>query len=207
MGLQGPQGIQGVPGVQGAPGAEGPQGPKGDQGIPGKDGVCTPEQCHCDCADAYANVYSLATQTKSAFGGGSDTVMFDHQNEVSADFDISMKNITGEIKFLKHGIYSIAWAAQARITPPVPEPVPSWSLGFWLDGVVIGGSVASGFSQSPNDDTTHATAQVIVEVKAGQILSLRNACSFSIVMDPHTLGALFPIANAGIDIVLVKELP
>jgi len=207
-GMQGPQGVQGVPGAQGVAGPTGAQGPQGMQGIQGKDGVCRPEDCRhdCDCFTAYCDVYAQNPQVRGAFGSGTDTVVFDSSNAVSAEFDTSLM-ASGQIKFLKHGIYSIAWTAQARISPPVPSPVPSWSFGFWLDGVLVPGSIASGFTQSPNDDTTHATSQVIFEVKAGQILMLRNACSSGVSMNPNASGSLFPIPNSTINIFLIKEMP
>ena len=205
-GLQGPQGIQGVPGAQGIPGANGAQGPQGIQGVPGKDGVCTPDQCKCDCPSAYCNVYSSTVQTIAPFGSVNDGIMFDSNNEVSLDFDISMKNITGQITFLKHGIYSLAWTVQGRIAPPVPDPVPSWSFGLWLDSVLVNGSVASGFTQSPNDDTVHVTAEVIVEVLAGQKLMLRNSCVSTVLLDPNASGSVFPIANSTLNIELLKEI-
>ncbi len=207
QGLQGAQGVQGVAGVQGIPGQEGMQGPKGDQGIPGKDGVCTADQCKCDCASAYCNVYSITSQTLSPAGNPSSTVMYDSQNQVSSDFDVSLKNSTGQIKFLKHGIYSMSWTVQGRISPPIPDPVPSWSMGFFLDGLFVTGSVESGFTQSPNDDTTHATAQVIVEVLVGQMLTVQNTCTSAILLDPNASGSIYPIANSSIVIELLKELP
>jgi len=197
---QGPQGPMGVQGIQGS---TGPQGPQGIQGVPGKD--C--EGRDCKCSYAYCNVYSLTKQIKGAFGSASDTVLFDSQASVSPEFDVSAKNSTGEIKFLKHGIYSCDWIAQANITPPVPSPVPSFSFGFWLDGVLLPGSVNSSFTQSPNDDNTHVSGQVIVEVAAGQKLILRNASASSVTMNPLPSGSVFPIANASLNIVLVKELP
>lgn len=187
---QGPQGIQGIQGIQGL------------QGCPGKD--C--EHHKCECKTAYCNVYSLTQQIKGAFGSGSDVVMFDSQAEVSAEFDISQKNITGEIKFLKHGIYVIDWIGQANVTPPIPAPVPAFSFGFWLDGILLPGSVNSSFTQSPNDDNSHVNGKVIVEVKTGQVLTLRNASVLAITMNPLPSGSAFPIANASISIVLVKEL-
>ncbi len=206
MGIQGPQGIQGVPGAQGSIGPTGAQGPQGMQGIPG---VCNPEDCisRCDCPSAYCNVFAINPQTKGPYASASDTVMFDSSNAVSPEFDISMYGITGAIKFLKHGIYSIAWTAQGRIQPPVPEPVPSWSFGLFLDGSLIMGSIASGFTQSPNDDTAHATAQVEVEVLAGEVLLLRNTCVSSVILNPNASGSVFPIANSTINIMILKELP
>lgn len=209
IGLQGPQGIQGVPGAQGVAGSEGQQGPQGLQGIPGKDGVCRPEDCHkkCHCVSAYCSVYSLKKQILSAYGAGNDAVQFDAQAQVSVDFDVSMVNVSGEIKFLKHGIYSITWIGQASVTPPIPQPVPSFSFALFLDGVLSPGTVNSSFTQSPNDDNAHTSGQCIIEVGMNQKLVLRNASALSITMDPNITGSVFPICNANVDIFLIKELP
>lgn len=207
VGMQGPQGVQGVPGSQGVSGTTGDQGPQGLQGIPG---VCRPEDCQgkeCVCPVAYCNVYSLSKQVKGASGSGSEVVTFDSSNLVSAEFDISMVSASGNVKFLDHGIYSISWIAQACITPPVPQPVPSFSLGLWLDSSLVTGSVESSFTASPNDDGAHVSGQVIIEVKAGQLLSLRNTTNASITMNPFPTGSVYPIANASINIVLIKKLP
>ena len=107
-GLMGPQGPQGVPGVQGAMGSQGIQGVQGLQGPAGKD---------CDCPDAfqepYLNVFATAAQIIQPFNvpALADQVIFDAQNANSGalDFDLSQMNISGDIKFLKHGIYHLQW--------------------------------------------------------------------------------------------------
>lgn len=203
-GAQGAQGVQGVSGVQGAQGQTGMQGAQGLQGVPGKDCEHGKE---CKFPIAYCSVYSLEKQTKGAFGSSTDTILFNSQAEVSAEFDTSMKNVNGDIKFLKHGIYSITWIAQANITPPVPAPVPSFSFGLWLDGALLPGSVSSNFTQSPNDDNAHTSGQTIVEVKAAQILTIKNASLASVTLNPLPSGSVFPIANASISIHLLKDLP
>ncbi len=205
MGLQGPQGIQGVPGSQGITGqtgAQGPQGLQGPKGDPGKD-------CDCSGMSVFANLYASKAQTVNSNGSLNDSVLFDQKNAVSnaSDFDFTLSNISGEIKFLKHGYYHISWDLQARITPPVPSPVPSWSFGFWLNGVLVNGSIFSGFTQAPGDDTSHANATVIIEVKAGDVLKLRNACASSVDLNPNTSGSLFPITIASVIIECLEVLP
>jgi hypothetical protein len=202
-GLQGPQGIQGVPGSQGIPGATGAQGPQGIQGMPGI----------CDCAALqtmiYANVYASVAQVIAAYSTApADTVLFDQQNSVSTgNFDLTQANVTGAIKFLNHGIYHISWELQARITAPVPTPVPSWSFGFWLNGVLVPGSIYSGFTQAPGDDACHSTGDVIIEVQAGALLQLRNTSVSSVDLNPNVTGSVFPITIASINIECLKTLP
>jgi hypothetical protein len=134
--------------------------------------------------------------------------MFDQQNSVSTgDFDLSQMNVNGDIKFLKHGIYHIQWQLQARIVPPVPSPVPSWSFGFWLNGVLVPGSIYSGFTQAPGDDACHSTGDVIIEVQAGDLLRLRNTSASPVNLNPNVTGSVFPITIASINIEGLKDLP
>lgn len=204
-GAQGPQGIQGVPGAQGAQGLQGIQGLQGLQGIPGQD-------CDCDNIGSlpYANVYASVAQVIQAFNtpGVADQVLFDAQNAVSAsDFDLSQQNISGDIKFLKHGIYHISWQLQARIVPPVPNPVPSWSFGFWINNILVPGSIYSGFTQAPGDDACHSTGDVIIEVMANDMLRLRNTSVSNVNLNPNVTGSVFPITIASINIECLKLLP
>jgi hypothetical protein len=137
-----------------------------------------------------------------------DTVMFDAQNEVSVgDFDLSAMGTLGAIKFLKHGIYYMSWLLQARIEPPVPEPVPSWSFGFWKNGVLVQGSIYSGFTQAPGDDACHSTSEVIIEVQAGDVLQLRNTSVSNVNLNPNVTGSVFPITIASVCIECMKVLP
>jgi len=202
-GIQGPQGIQGMNGHEGPQGVMGPQGPQGLQGIPGKD--C--EHKKCECCDRYLNVYSSIAQVIGAYSSATDTVVFDKQNIVSVgDFDLSMTHITGDIKFLKHGIYHISWQLQASITNPMPSPIPSWSFGFWVNGVLVPGSIYSGFTQSPDDDACHSSGEVQIEVMAGDLLRLRNTSISSVDLDPAVNGSIFPITIASINIECLKAL-
>lgn len=204
MGAQGPAGQDGQPGSQGPQGNPGPMGPEGVQGIQGVPGKDCEKNC---CCLVYANVYSSLSQVIGAFGASNDTVLFNHQNEVSAgDFDLSLMNSSGDIIFLKHGIYHLQWQLQARIAPPIPDPVPSWSFGFWMNGVLIPGSIYSGFTQSPSDAVCHSTGDVIIEVKAGDMLKLRNTCVSLVDLNPNVLGSVFPITIASINVECLKSL-
>jgi len=205
-GLMGPQGPQGVPGVQGAMGSQGIQGVQGLQGPAGKD---------CDCPDAaqepYLNVFASVAQIIQPYNAPAlaDQVLFDSQNANSGplDFDLSQMNISGDIKFLKHGIYHLQWQLQARITSPVPNPVPSWSFGFWLNGALVPGSIYSGFTQAPGDDACHSTGDIIIEVKAGDLLRLRNTSISQVALNPNVTGSVFPITIASINVEGLKSLP
>lgn len=202
-GLQGEQGLQGVPGPQGI---AGPQGIQGVQGLQGPPGIC--EDCHenCKCPSVYFNVYSSVQQHIQPYSNPGDTVLFNSQNAVTADFDFSMMGVNGDVKFLKHGIYNLSWLLQGRITPPVSQPVPSWSFGFWINGVLVPGSIYSGFTQAPGDDACHSTAEIIIEVHANDVLRLRNTSVSLIDLNPNIGGSVFPITIASVNAVLLKEL-
>lgn len=204
-GVQGPQGIQGVPGAQGAQGLQGIQGPQGLQGVPGKDCDCSGMGAACQ---RYLNIYASKPLVVGAYLSGTDYVLFDSQNEVSAgDFDLSMMGVSGSIKFLKAGIYDISWLLQARISPPVPSPVPSWSFGFWKNGILLNGTIYSGFTQSPADDAAHSSSQAKIAFAAGDVLQLRNTCVSTVSLNPIVTGSIFPITIASVNINCLKALP
>jgi hypothetical protein len=207
MGATGAQGSAGQMGATGAQGAQGIAGPQGIQGLQGPPGLDCVNGGNGGC-EVYANVFSSIVQTIGAYSSATDTVLFNAQNAVSpGDFDLSMMNVTGDIKFLKHAFYHIAWQLQARITPPVPDPVPSWSFGFWVNGVLVPGSIYSGFTQAPGDDACHSTGDIIIEVKAGDLLRLRNTSVSPVLLNPSVTGSVFPITIASINIECLQSLP
>ncbi|HEY3526792.1 MAG TPA: hypothetical protein VGK47_11380 [Nitrososphaeraceae archaeon] len=197
--MQGPQGIQGVPGAQGIAGQTGAQGPQGLQGPPG---IC--EDCEGGC-ESYCNVFASPPQILQPWGNPGDAVLFQGQNAVTADFDLSMMGVNGEVKFLQSGIYYINWGAEAKVQPPIPDPTPSFSFNLWLNGVIVPGSTISGYTQAPNDDTLHITGDVTVSVNAGDILKLRNASTLVVDMSPNTIGIQFPVTVASLNIHCLKK--
>jgi hypothetical protein len=210
QGVQGPQGAQGIPGVAGPKGDIGPQGAQGNTGPQGATGPQGPAGPSGSGNGPYASVFATVPQTIQPYNPPAvlDSVLFDSQDSVSAgDFDLSQMNVTGDIKFLKHGIYHLAWQLQARIAPPIPQPVPSWSFGFWLNGILVPGSIYSGYTSSPNDDAAHSTGDVIIEVKVGDTLRLRNTCISPVVLNPNINGSVFPITIASINAECLKILP
>ncbi len=204
-GLQGEQGVQGVPGAQGI---MGPQGPQGVQGLQGKDGVCNPEDCHgreCKCCESYANIWSELPQIIGGNGAADDTVLFQHQNAtVPADFDLTLMSIDGSVKFLKSGDYRIAFMAEGKVSQPIPVPVPSFSFALWKNNILVPGCTASGFTQAPGDDTIQINGEVMISVLANDVLKLRNASANSVDMTPNTIGILFPVTIASLNINCLK---
>lgn len=208
-GIQGPQGVQGVPGAQGVTGSMGPQGPQGLQGPPGKDCEPRPDE-HCKCCESYANVWAQPPQILAPFGNAGDTVLFQGQNAVTlADFDLTMMAVNGEVKFLKSGVYYINWGAEAKVQPPIPSPTPSFSFGLWknADALPIPGSVLSGYTQAPNDDTLHISGEVSISMLAGDVLRLRNASTLVVDMSPNTIGIQFQVVVASLNIHCLKMIP
>lgn len=226
QGPQGPSGQDGVPGATGPQGAQGPQGAAGSNGSPGQTGPMGPmgptgpqgvqgiqgipgKDCEerCGCCDAWCNIYAAPPQLLTPFGTPNDSVLFQGANAVTAvNFDLSMMGINGDVKFLKSGIYYINWGAEAKVEPPIPSPTPSFSFGLWLDGVIIPGSVLSGYTQAPNDDTLHISGEVTMQVLANSVLKLRNASSLSVNMNPNTIGIQFPVTVASLNIHCLKEV-
>jgi len=154
------------------------------------------------------NVYGSIPQTIGAYASPNDAVLLNQVNAMSAgDFDISNAPLTGAVKILKHGIYHLQWELQGRIAPPVPTPVPSWSFGFWVNGILVPGSIYSGFTQAPGDDACHSTGDVIIELKAADILMLRNTSISVVLLNPNVTGSVFPITIASVTVVCLKELP
>jgi len=204
-GLQGPQGLQGVPGAQGIPGQTGSQGP---QGLQGPAGVCSDEQCQGhgkDGCESYCNVWAQPPQILGPNGAANDAVVFQFQNAVTvADFDLSQMSVDGSVKFLKAGAYSISYGAEAKVSNPIPVPVPSFSFGLWKNNVIIPGSTISGYTQAPGDDTIQANGQVMIDVLANDVLKLRNASSNGVDMTPNTVGIAFPVTVATLNIHCLK---
>lgn len=123
-----------------------------------------------------------------------------------SDFDLSLMSTKGIIKILNAGVYHMSWQLQASIVPPVPVPVPSWSFGFWLNGVLVPGSIYSGFTQAPGDDACHSTGEVIIKVAANDVLLLRNTSISAVNLNPAINGSVFPITIASVSIECLKAL-
>lgn len=204
-GLQGDQGIQGVPGAQGIMGAQGVQGVQGLQGPAGKD--CDSTGRECNCCESYANLWAQPPQILGAFGSANDAVLFQFQNAITpADFDLSQMSVDGSVKFLKAGVYRINFGAEAKVSQPIPLPVPSFSFGLWKNNVLIPGSTISGYTQAPGDDTIQITGEVMVDILANDAIKLRNASSNGIDMTPNTVGIVFPVTVATLNINCLKAL-
>jgi len=198
-GLQGPQGVQGIMGLQGI------QGIAGMQGAPGKDCDCTGTGNGGVGCVSYANIWAQPPQVIAAFGTGADAVLFQSTNAIiAADFDLTKMAVDGSVKFLKAGVYRINFGAEAKVSQPIPFPIPSFSFGLWLNNVLVPGSTISGFTQAGSDDTLQVTGEVMIAIAAGDVLKLRNASSNSVDMTPNTVGIIFPVTVATLNINCLK---
>jgi hypothetical protein len=186
QGKEGPQGIAGPTGPVGPPGSVGLRGPAGSQGIPG------------DCSTiprATASLYSLIDQRLS----GGDPVLFEEASAVAPlTYDASLAPSTGEVVFLKSGVYNITWGAEGRLHPPFSNPAPAWALALYLDGAPILGSCFPGFSLSPSGHTTFAGGRIAITVTEGQVLTLQSASSLPISLVARALGSFVPLTSASL---------
>lgn len=117
-----------------------------------------------------------------------------------------MMAIDGSIKFLKAGVYRVNFGAEAKVSQPIPLPVPSFSFGLWKNAVLVPGSTISGYTQAPGDDTIQVNGEVMIAFAAGDVLKLRNASSNGIDMTPNTVGIVFPVTVATLNINCLKAL-
>lgn len=201
QGPMGPQGPQGVHGAEGQMGPQGPQGvpgamgPQGLQGVPGKD--CDNTNC---CNFAYLNVFSQMDQTVAAHNQANNFAVFEKVNDATVDFDTSLAASQGIIKFLKDGDYLISWVADGMLASPFPAPVPSWGFGLYLNNVFVPGSAAAGFSQSPDDDASVLTENIIIKIKANDILQLINVGNFAVLLKAIHPEFVIPMTSCSLTI-------
>lgn len=196
LGSQGSAGSQGLSGPQGIQGVQGLVGPSGSQGIQGKEGIQGP-CCNTSVIASVANIYSLLDQ--SITPGAS--MLFENSNAITvADYDVSMTSTTGDITILKSGIYSITWGVEGSLTPPFPNPVPSWAFSLYLDAAPVPGSCFSAFTLFPDEATTTTGGTVIVFVTAGQVLSLKSTSTLPVSVASNIFGSVIPQTSSYITI-------
>jgi hypothetical protein len=142
-----------------------------------------------------ANLYSLLDQT---IPSGSP-VTFENTNAiVSADYDTSLASTTGQITFLKSGIYSIGFTVEGQLTPPFPSPTPAWSFSLYLDGLSVPGACFSSFTLFPDELTTTAAGTVIIPVNAGQVLVLRSSSTLPVSILSNVPGSIIPVTSVSL---------
>ncbi len=151
QGQRGPQGIQGILGIDGIRGIQGLEGP-----------------CHRSIQE-FTNLYSVVNQKLGPNGNPSDVVLLENNNIISAAFDSTLASTTGEIIFLRSGVYFIDWYASGIISD-FSARVSHWSLSIYINGVIVRGSTFP----AQNALIKHTGGGALIEVYAGDILMLRN---------------------------------
>jgi len=192
----GPQGAQGPEGPGGPQGLVGPQGPQGIQGPQGVAGPC------CPLTGAFASVYSLVPQTIAS----SQPVSLESVSATTSAFDLTNAAANGEVTVLQNGFYFVEWGLDGILTPPFPSPVPAWSFGIFVNGVLNPGSTSGSFSSSPDDIVTHNSGEVIIQLSAGDIVTLVNTSISSVNAVADPLGSAVPTVCARLNIILLTDL-
>jgi len=195
-GAQGPQGPAGSQGPAGPQGLVGPQGPQGAQG---------PEGPCCPGVTDYINVYSNQDQTVAAYSNPGSTVLFELANQVSSDFDISLAPTTGQITFLRKGIYELSFTVTGLLVA-FPFPTPIWSFGLFLNGTLVPGSVFASFSLAPDIILTSAASSCIIQVNAGDVLTLRNTTLGAVNLISSAFGSAVPVNSSSLNATLIQAL-
>ena len=215
-GPQGVQGLQGVPGAQGAMGAQGveghagPMGPQGLQGLQGPKGECV--ECdshhhhHHECKVEYAEVYSNLSQNLSASPGANlagQTALLENTIVSTPGIDVSLAATQGKITFLTAGWYDVATGICGALNP-IASPLPCWSLSLFKNGVLVPGSTFANQTISPEQKANEIVADVFVHFSAGDVLTLANTSTSSILLASPTLGTNAAPSSAYMKIVLLQ---
>lgn len=198
VGPAGPAGAKGDTGEQGPIGLTGPQGPagpKGDKGDTGEKGEKGDPGSTLSNA-AYLYIYSNRDQPLDAHNGSTDFAKFESVGVTSGDFDLSMANTDGSVKFLKAGTYKLSYDVDGRLEAPFPSPVPSWGVALYKNDLLIKGSGQAGFSQSPDDDAICLNSQIIVDLVENDIIKLRNITMFPIFLKAMHEELVAPVGSA-----------
>lgn len=150
----------------------------------------------------YAHVYSVMDQDISAAG----TVVFENINTATASFDLTMASTTGEVKFLKSGIYRLQFTVQGGLTPPLPQPIPDWAFALYINGSHVPGSTFGAFTHSPDDRPQCTGGEVIASVMEGDILTLQSTSIAPVSLNGPIFGSLEPLVSGSISIYLLAPL-
>lgn len=212
-GPQGPQGVQGPQGAPGAPGKIGAQGPRGDvgpqgpqgktgaQGVSGLRGLAGPQGIQGKTGlqgvtgGAVVSLYSALNQVLLL----GESVFFEGTSSISSlVYDISLAGASGQISFLKSGVYNVSWGVEGRLNPPFPHPTPAWGLSLCLDGVPVPGSCFPGFTLPPSGQASFAGGRLALTVVKGQVLTLRSVSSLPISLVSMVLASSVSTVSASI---------
>jgi hypothetical protein len=198
-GTAGNPGAPGAPGTSGTPGTPGAAGTQGPQGVAGPEGPCCPGVVN------YLNLYSNLDQTVAAFGSPGSSVLFELANEVTPDFDITLAPTTGQVTFLRKGVYLMSFTVTGLLAA-FPFPTPIWSFGLFVNGTLVPGSVFSSFSLAPDIILTSAASSVVVQVNAGDVLTLQNTTVAAVNLISSAFGSAAPVNSTSLNVTLLQAL-
>jgi hypothetical protein len=153
----------------------------------------------------FVNVYSNLDQTIAAFGNPGSNVLFELANEVSSDFDITMAATTGQITFLRTGVYLMSFSVSGLLVA-FPFPTPLWSFGLFRNGTLIPGSVFSSFSLAPDIILTSAASSCIVQINAGDVVTLQNTTIAAVNLISTAFGSAAPVNSTSLNVTLLQAL-
>ena len=200
IGPQGPMGPQGNPGPQGPQGPQGiigPQGSRGPAGPMGPAGPTGPAALFCGIL-TFTNPYSLVNQKVWPDAN----VKLELPGPTTPDIDVSNAGTTGEIILNTEGTYAIIFSVTGKLAEKCDNT--PWSFGIYVDGVLQAGSVKAAVTQHKGDFET-ITGHVFVQVKAGQVITLRNVSESVVSLLADVSGGFVPNTSAAVDIFLLTS--
>lgn len=213
-GLQGPKGdtgaagndgLQGPEGSVGAVGPMGPQGPRGEQGTQGLKGDCV--ECPCGSTKPeYAMVFSLVSQVLSSSPGlnmPGQAVLFEKSIVSTANIDVSMASVNGQITVKKKGWYRVNKAVSAALTP-IGIPLNVWSMALFINGKLMDGSCFANMTISPDQQMNQTTASVIYEFDVGDVVTLNNTSVTTLHLNAIMLGSNVAPLSASFNMFLLE---
>lgn len=144
-----------------------------------------------EAKSGYANYYSTTAQTVATAAA----VSLENTN-ASEHFRIIANN---EIEFHYAGAFQIIFTATGGQSVSAAPAAGPWSLGLFLNGVLVPGSVAAVSGTDVN--ALEIVGQVIIEVAKGDLLQLINTTSGSIYVTPSVSGGTGLNNSASIQVV------
>lgn len=194
---QGPQGIQGPQGVQGVQGA---------QGVAGKDCCCEPHHPKEHCKIEFAECYSLLSQNlaqSNSFNTAGQTVLLENTIHATAGIDTSLAASTGAVKINAPGWYDVVTGICAALNP-ISSPLPVWTLSLFKNGIIVPGSTFANMTLSPEQKANEIVADVFLYLAAGDVITLANTSTASILLSSANLGSNAQPNSAFMKILLLK---
>lgn len=205
--MQGEQGPQGVQGPRGQDGLQGPQGVAGPQGMPGTCVNCWGEHPHCKCPEPeFAEVYSQVAQDLAASPGPNlpgQMVLFESTIYATANIDLSMAAVNGQVKVLRAGWYKAGYSICGSLNP-LPTPLPIWAISLFKNGNLVPGSSFSNITLSPDEIANELFGEVLLHLDVGDLVNVANSSTNNLILNANTLGVSVQPNSAHFMLFLLK---